>query len=84
MEHVKTAISLHKALFEQVEALAHEMHISRSRLFVLAVEDFIRRHESQQLLDRINAAYADAPEPAEQTLLRRMRHQHRQVVEGEW
>ena len=49
MEHVKTAISLHKTLFEQVEALAHEMHISRSRLFVLAVEEFIRRHENRRL-----------------------------------
>ena len=84
MEHVKTAISLQKALFEQVEALADEMHISRSRLFVLAVEEFIRRHESQQLLERINAAYADAPDAAEQALHRRMRHHHRQVVEGEW
>jgi metal-responsive CopG/Arc/MetJ family transcriptional regulator len=84
MDHVKTAISLHKALFEQVEALAQEMHISRSRLFVLAVEDFIRRHESQRLLERINAAYADAPDPVEQALRRRMRHQHRHVVEGEW
>lgn len=84
MEHVKTAISLHKALFEQVEALAHEMHISRSRLFALAVEDFIHRYENQRLLDRINAAYADVPEPGEQDLLRRMRHQHRHVVEGEW
>jgi metal-responsive CopG/Arc/MetJ family transcriptional regulator len=84
MEHVKTAISLHKTLFEQVEALAHEMHISRSRLFVLAVEEFIRRHESQQLLERINAAYADAPDTAEQALHHRMRRQHRHVVEGEW
>jgi metal-responsive CopG/Arc/MetJ family transcriptional regulator len=84
MEHVKTAISLQKALFEQVETLAHEMHISRSRLFVLAVEEFIRHHESQQLLERINTAYADAPDPAEQVLRRRMRHHHRHVIEGEW
>jgi DNA-binding transcriptional MocR family regulator len=79
-----SAISLHKALFEQVEALAHEMHISRSRLFVLAVEDFIRRHESQRLLERLNAAYGEAPDAAEQALRRRMRRQHRHVVEGEW
>ena len=84
MEHIKTAISLHKALFKQVEALAHEMQISRSRLFTLAVEDFIRRHESQRLLECINAAYADVPEPAEQALQRRMRHQHRRLIEGEW
>ena len=84
MANIRTAISLEKSLIEQVEALAHEMEISRSRLFVLALEDFIRHHQSQQLLERINAAYDDTPDPSEQTLQRRMRHQHRQIVEGEW
>jgi len=84
MANIRTAISLEKSLFEQVEALADEMQISRSRLFVLALEDFIRHHQSQQLLERINAAYDDTPDPSEQTLQRRMRPQHRQIVEGEW
>ena len=84
MANVKTAISLQKALFEQVEAVAREMNISRSRLFALAVEDFIHRHENQQLLERINVAYQGPPDPAEQALRRRMRRQHRQIVEGEW
>jgi metal-responsive CopG/Arc/MetJ family transcriptional regulator len=84
MEHVKTTISLHRTLFERVEALAHEMHIPRSRLFVLAVEEFIRRHENQRLLERMNAAYADTPDAAEEALQRRMRRQQQHVVEGEW
>lgn len=84
MANVKTAISIQQSLFEQVEVLAREMHISRSRLFALAVEDFMHRYESQRLLERINAAYADTPAPDEQALLRRMRRQHRQMVEGEW
>ena len=84
MANVKTAISIQQTLFEQVEALAREMHISRSRLFALAVEDFMHRYESQRLLERINAAYADTPAPDEQALLRRMRRQHKQMVEGEW
>jgi metal-responsive CopG/Arc/MetJ family transcriptional regulator len=84
MANVKTAVSLRKDLFEQVEALANEMKISRSRLFVLALEEFLRRHQNQQLLEQINAAYDEAPEPSEQALRRRMRRQHRQIVEGEW
>jgi len=82
--HVKTAISIPRPLFEQVEALTREMYISRSRLFALAVEDFMHRYENQRLLERLNATYTDAPEPDEQALLRRMRRQHRQMVEGEW
>lgn len=84
MTHVKTAVSLQKDLFEQVETLAGEMKISRSRLFVLALEEFLQRHQSQQLLEQINTAYDQAPDPSEQTLRRRMRRQHRQIVEGEW
>jgi hypothetical protein len=84
MTNVKTAISIQKSLFEQAEALAHAMNISRSRLFALAVEDFIQRYQNQRLLEQINAAYEDAPTPEEQALLRRMRRQHRQMVESEW
>ena len=84
MANVKMVISMQQSLFEQVEALAREMHISRSRLFALAVEDFMHRYENQRLLERINAAYTDAPTPDEQALLRRMRRQHRQMVKGEW
>lgn len=84
MTHVKTAVSLQKDLFEQVETLAGEMKISRSRLFVLALEEFLRRHQNRQLLEQINAAYAEAPDPSEQALQLRLRHQHRQIVEGEW
>jgi len=62
MSGVKTAISLDEALFKEVDTMAHQMHISRSRLFVLAIEDFIKRRESQALLDKLNAAYADLQE----------------------
>lgn len=84
MSNVKTAISLQKSLFEQVEALARELKISRSHLFVLAVEDFLRRYQNQQLLEQINSAYEDTPDLNEQSRLRKMRRHHRQIVEGEW
>jgi metal-responsive CopG/Arc/MetJ family transcriptional regulator len=84
MANIKTAISLQKSLFEQVETLAREMKVSRSRLFVLALEDYIRRYQNQQLLERINQAYQDAPDATEQKLLRKMRRQHRNVVASEW
>ena len=84
MANVKTAISIQQSLFEQAEALARELHISRSRLFALAVEDFMQRYENQRLLERINDAYADTTTPDEQALLRRMRRRQRQMIEGEW
>ena len=84
MATVKTAISIQQSLFEEVDALARELEVSRSHLFALAVEEFIQRHQNRQLLDAINEAYADLPDPEEQALRQRMRRQHRQMVEGQW
>jgi predicted transcriptional regulator len=82
--NVKTAISLPQSLIDQVNALAQEWQVSRSRLFVLAVEAFIQRHQNRKLLDAINEAYDDLPDPGERSLHNRMRQQHRQMVEGQW
>ena len=84
MQNVKTAISLQKPLFDQAENLARKMKVSRSRLFVLALEDFLHRQQSRDLLTRINAAYADAPDPIEKALRRKARRQHRRLVESTW
>ena len=84
MAQIKTAISLDRSLFEQVEILARKMKVSRSRLFAMALEDFLRRCESEQLLQEINAAYQDGPDEAEQIRRRSMHRLHRKLVEGEW
>jgi metal-responsive CopG/Arc/MetJ family transcriptional regulator len=84
MTNVKTAISLPESLFEKVDALAHDLQISRSRLFVLAVEDLIRRRENQQLLEAINAAYDDLPDEEEPILRRHMREKHKKLIDGQW
>ena len=69
MANVKTAISLEESLFQQIETVAQEMQIPRSRLFVMAVEDFLRRRRNQALLDSINTAYDDFPDPEEQMVM---------------
>ena len=84
MATVKTAISLQEPLFKKVEALANTLSISRSRFFALAAEAFIKEHETRQLLEQINAAYEDGPDPEEQEIRRRWRHRHRRLAEGEW
>jgi metal-responsive CopG/Arc/MetJ family transcriptional regulator len=85
MTNVKTAISLPESLFERVEKLAREMKVSRSRLFVLALETFIQDYQNRRLFEQINEAYRDAPQTdAEQARLKQIRRQHRRVAEGEW
>ena len=84
MPNIKTAISLPQSLFDQVETLAQELHIPRSRLFALAAEAFIRRHQNQKLLEAINDAYDDLPDVEDQSLYQKRRQQHRRLVEGQW
>lgn len=84
MPNVKTAISIQESLFKEAEALACELEISRSQLFAMALENFIKQHENRQLLKQINAAYSDALNPDEQVYQTRMKDYHRRSVEGEW
>ena len=84
MSNVKTAISLEEPLFEQAEALARELSVSRSRLYALALEAFIRRHREQRVLDQLDHAYADQPDAEEAALSHSRRRQHRRLVAGEW
>ena len=68
MPNTKTAISIEKSLFQELEALAQEMEISRSYLFTLAAREFINRYKSRKLLDDLNAAYDDLPDSTEKNL----------------
>lgn len=76
--------SLSRSLFDQADAVAREMNVSITDLFVLALEECVRRHQGRKLFDSYNQAYQDGLDEEEQELLRRMRPLQRQVVEGEW
>ncbi|MDM8520788.1 hypothetical protein QUF64_12130 [Anaerolineales bacterium HSG6] len=84
MTTIKTAISLQKTLFEQINEIAQELKVSRSRLFVLAIESFIERYKNQRLLENINAAYADSPSSEEEEHSEKMRSKHRHLIEEQW
>ena len=82
---VKTAISLDDELFQKVEAISKELQISRSRLFALAVREFIARHENLNLVQAINLAYDDEESDSGEKILRdSMRSKQRDLVEGQW
>jgi len=80
MSSVKTAISVERSLFNHVNDVAHELSIPRSRLFVLAVKEYLDRHESQWMLDRLKKAYCDGGDKEE---VERMMPLQREVAEKE-
>ena len=82
MMTIETAVAVEENLFERIEALSHTLAISPSRLFVLAVQEFIAKYENHQLLQAINAAYDDLPEQQEHYV--QMRDRQRSLVQGQW
>jgi metal-responsive CopG/Arc/MetJ family transcriptional regulator len=81
---IKTAISIQKSLFEQAESLAQELNVSRSQLFGLAIETYVKNHQNQILLQEINKAYSGEQDSNDKVRLSKMRKHHRRIVRNEW
>jgi metal-responsive CopG/Arc/MetJ family transcriptional regulator len=81
MTNIKTAVSLQNHLFDQADEIAKEMKVSRSKLFALALEDYIQRYRNRQLLEQINRAYTDSPDLEEVERLVRMQRKQRQILQ---
>jgi metal-responsive CopG/Arc/MetJ family transcriptional regulator len=77
---MKTVLSIEDGLLREVDRTARLMGISRSRLFELAVADFLARHRKEQMLLRLNEVYARAPAPAEARLLKGIKSKVRATV----
>jgi metal-responsive CopG/Arc/MetJ family transcriptional regulator len=80
---VQTAISIQKELFQEVNSLAEELHVSRSKLFVLAVQDFIKKNENKKIISQINRAYKDNLNSEEKNLQKNMRLKQAKNLEKE-
>ena len=60
------------------------MIVPRSRVFVLALEEYIKREQNRELLTQINSAYADEPPPAELSVREKSLNVYRESIEDEW
>jgi antitoxin MazE6 len=81
---MKAAISIDDGLLQEADETARVMGLSRSRLFSLAVGDFLERQRREQMLLRLNEIYSDGMEPAEKRLLKGIRANVRRAVKQRW
>ncbi|MBN3873813.1 ribbon-helix-helix domain-containing protein [Nostoc sp. JL33] len=56
---MKTAISLPDSVFEEAEALARELGVSRSELYTKALKAYLRKYNRNQMLNQLNKVYAE-------------------------
>jgi predicted transcriptional regulator len=81
---MKTAISIDDGLLQEADETARTMGVSRSRLFALAVGDFLQRQRREQMLVRLNEVYAEGMEPDEKRLLKGIKAKVRRAVKERW
>ena len=55
---MKTAISLPDPIFEEAEALAQKLGMSRSELYTEALKAYLRRYNREQILSKLNEVYS--------------------------
>lgn len=80
---MKTAISLSDELLQQADKAARQMGLSRSRLFAVAIAEFLERQRQERMLHQLNEVYAGGMTPEEKRLLKQMKSKVRRVLERE-
>lgn len=55
---MKTALSIPDDLFASADALAKRLGLSRSRLYASALQEYIAKHKSKTVTERLDAVYA--------------------------
>jgi hypothetical protein len=81
---MKTAISIDGGLLQEADETARLMGLSRSRLFALAVGDFLQRQRREQMLLRLNEVYGDGAAPGERALLKGIKATVRRTIKDRW
>jgi metal-responsive CopG/Arc/MetJ family transcriptional regulator len=78
---MKIAVSIPDDLFELGETLGRRLGVSRSRLYASALADFVAKHRSRKVTERLDAVY-DAHESRLDPRLRRV--QRRSLERNAW
>lgn len=54
---MKASVSLPDQLFHQADQAARRMRLSRSQLYAIAMEEFLRRHDDDSVTQKLNEVY---------------------------
>ncbi|MCF6334771.1 MAG: hypothetical protein L3J12_03415 [Spirochaetales bacterium] len=52
---MKIAISLPESVFKEAEQFAHKVNRSRSQLYVMAIQEYLARHKSDNITETMNS-----------------------------
>ena len=78
---MKTAISIPDKVFRSADALAKRLGVSRSQLYATAVADFLVRHQSRKVTERLDRIYEEEDSSLARGVLAA---EKKSVFTGEW
>ena len=81
MALMKTAISIPNDVFEAAEKLARRLGMSRSQLYTNAVSEFLHRHFSDEVTEKLNEIYGKESSKLDSAL---EALQHAGLARDEW
>ena len=83
MPKIKTAISIDKSLYDELEILRNQFHLRRSDLYVRALSHYLEMAKNKQLLRDINKAYGEGPSEDDNRYLQAAKKKYRDILEDE-
>jgi metal-responsive CopG/Arc/MetJ family transcriptional regulator len=81
---MKTAISVEDQLMIAAGRVAREIGVSRSRLFSLALEDYLRKREQERIVEQLDQSYGGESDAAEKRTVARLKTKFRPVMKERW
>lgn len=66
---MKTAISIPDTIYEQADEMASELRLSRSKLYCMAIKEFIVRHKKPAITEQINQFIDEHGQPTDSVFL---------------
>lgn len=67
---MKTAISIPDKVFRSADALAKRLGVSRSKLYTIAIAEFLSKHQGRHVTERLDAIYAEEDSSLSPNLIR--------------
>ena len=80
---MKTAISVEDTLMARADKAAGEAGVSRSKLFSIAMEDYLKKRRGEQITEQLNRSYANDDQAEERKIVAGMKEKMRAVLD-EW
>jgi metal-responsive CopG/Arc/MetJ family transcriptional regulator len=78
---MKTAISISDAVFREAEQTAQQLGLTRSKLYSMAVLEFIQNHNPQAVTAKLNSVYSKTESKLDDDIIQAT---HDLLAQDEW